>query len=679
MKKCLLTCLAVLFFMGVFPLSALAQDDAPGGLGLSLGEILNLDVTAVGFFAMDTEKAPGFVQNFLMEDLESSSVRTLGDLVDNQVVGMTYGMNEAMGALIGSRGVLISNNAKTLVMLDSQQLHARSHGYSDWFMTPFLGDIRSVEVVNGPGAIVHGSGAINGFFNLIPKNGSDDPGFSARAEYGEYEESALLDMGYGMSYGDGKDLYLYGGFTDADGEDIRVGYEGQELDREGWAYGYRRSNFRLASYWRHGNFSLNTFYTEINPSTNTPWKERRHFHHAMLGIRPKYTWHLNENNFLDIMISSELHDVGFEVAGSKESHIEAKVIYKTLSLENHQIALGGLWGQREFRGKSQYFSNDYESAYPIYEGEWTELGIFAEDLITWGRFAFSLGLRWDTQASSKHVIDSDSGRSFEVPEEGHFSPRVAASYELTDNSVIKASYQHGFRYPDANYYNSAEVMNNKVESLGLDGRLDPLVPETVDSYEIGFHQDIPKARLSFDMNLFYNTYKKQLTWSGLRGYLPDSTVDAMEWTGAVVNLKEDFESYGSEIIAYWMPLDNLRLRMGYALAKTRDLDTERYHTHQVKMNLKTSFLDDKLIFDLNTLWNSKLPDGESRHDAYGEDRLVFDLSARYAITDNISVKVAAKNLAEEETPTSGYSIDNPTRGHLGEKDRRVYVSLSVKM
>ncbi|MCP4347355.1 MAG: TonB-dependent receptor [Desulfobacterales bacterium] len=687
MKKLLSVSLAAFFCLSLLLSPVLAQEKPSVLDKISLAKILNMEVTSVGFFSMDVEKAPGFTQNFLMEDIDTSSVRTLGDLVDSQVIGMVYGMNEAMGCLIGSRGVLIDNNAKTLVMLEEQQLHARSHGYSDWFMTPFLGDIKSIEAVNGPGAIVHGSGAINGFFNLIPKNGTDNPGFESRIEYGQFEELAKLELSYGMSYGDENDLFIYGGVLDADGSDeVDFLWGGRPDDgREPKAYGYPRSNFRVASYWHHGDFSMNAFFTKINPMTNSHWRGKSYFHHGMMGVRPKYTWHFNDENTLDIMLSGEMHDVGLDEEGSsKESHIEAKIIYKTLSLDKHQIAVGGLYGKRKFKGKEQYFSDDYEKAYPIQDAKWTEIGVFAEDVITWDKFTASIGLRWDIQVDSEHVTDPEQGTMYKVPEEGHLSPRIAASYEITENSVLKASFQQGFRNPDANYYNSTKVINDKIESLGLDERMEALKPETMDSYEIGLHQEISEGRLNLDINLYYNKYKNQLTWKKMDEYLSNDTVKALDkkygwWNGAVDNLKEEFESYGTEFIVYWTPLENVRLRLGYGFAETDGSEVERYHSHQIKTNIKTSFFDDRLVFDLTNIWNSKLPSGESRHEAYEDDRLVFDMAVQYSVTENVSVKAMAKNMFENETPVTGYTIGDPTHGHLGENERRFYISLNVKL
>ena len=135
------------------------------------------ELYSVSFFKTEARKAPGYSYVITGEQIEQSPSRTLNDVIAMRIPGMTTGGHERHGPLIGTRGIFIDNNAKTMVMLDGQQINQRAHfGYTSGLLSPLLGDLRQVEVILGPGAILHGSGALNGFINLIPNNGQENPG-----------------------------------------------------------------------------------------------------------------------------------------------------------------------------------------------------------------------------------------------------------------------------------------------------------------------------------------------------------------------------------------------------------------------------------------------------------------------------------------------------------------------
>lgn len=395
-------------------------------------------------------------------------------------------------------------------------------------------------------------------------------------------------------------------------------------------------------------------------------------------MRPQYTWQLGKRNSLELLLATELHDVGLESTGSREAHYEAKTIFRTTFFDNHQLALGALSGHRDFKEKAQYFSGDYPDNYPVFSGQWTELGLFAEDVISFGGPVLSLGLRYDTMVDNRHVVD-DAGTVYDVPETGHWSPRIALSHEPVPGTVLKASWQHGFRYPDANYYNTTKLVNDAVAGLGLEGRLPHLRPEQMDAFELTLHQEIPTARLSLDVNLFYNIYEDQLFYSSLEGYLPDQTLNHPSLnTGAVVNGRETTKTWGSELLVHWNPLDWIQLRCGYGYVDTHEFEVGRYQAHQVKTNLKFMPFKGRLTLDVNGVWNSRLPAGELRHWAYEKDRFVFDAAALYKISSHWSVRAVAKNLFKNHVPSTGYDIHDPLHGHLGENERRIYFTLSCR-
>jgi outer membrane receptor protein involved in Fe transport len=361
-----------------------------------------------------------------------------------RVPGMITGGHEIHAPLIGTRGVLINSNAKTLVMIDEQQINQRSNfGYTSGMFSPLLGDINKIEIILGPGAILHGSGAINGFINLVPKNGEDNPGVFINSEYGFAEEFWKFETGYGTSYGKNKNIYLYGGIYDADGFEPDELY-GASKDFDIDANGFDGDNYKLSLYWNHDNFNLNTFFYEDNPSKKTSIREMGHFHQATLGIRPKYIFEINSTDSFEIIgsllwfdhsspgiVDLKTGDIGDR--GGAERHWEVKNIYKTSRWARHSLAMGFSYGEKHFTELKQFFSGDAVRDLGIPGTKWKEASIFSEDVIALNdSWTASLGLRYDKVYLSDMHHPSEFWPESRSPNEikGLYSPRIATAYEL---------------------------------------------------------------------------------------------------------------------------------------------------------------------------------------------------------------------------------------------------------
>ena len=163
---------------------------------LSLVELLDVEVTGAGFFALPAEKAPNVSYRLEAKTFSILPLRTLAQLLDLTVPGLVVGNNRFFGPVIAQRGALTDSNAKTVVMLDGQNLNQRfDYGYNLALALPLLGDLRAVEVVQGPGSILHGSGSITGSVNMLPKTGRSNPGLEMATEFGPFDDANTVEAG----------------------------------------------------------------------------------------------------------------------------------------------------------------------------------------------------------------------------------------------------------------------------------------------------------------------------------------------------------------------------------------------------------------------------------------------------------------------------------------------------
>jgi outer membrane receptor protein involved in Fe transport len=670
---------------------------------MSIEELMNVEVQSAGFFTTTTTKAPGYVMVYDMDKIKDSSVRTLADLMELYVPGVVIGHHDRQGAEIGMRGLLIDNSAKTLVMWDGQQINYRAHfGYMVGMLSPFLGDISKVEVIQGPGAIQHGSGAIGGFINMIPKTGSSHPGFFTHYEYGIMEQSNLFEAGYGFKYGDKRDVYVYGGGYGARGfepdEYYGAWYSGkghknytQDVD----AFGYPENNYRFSTTWNYDNFNLNWFIYSLNPQKNSP-NEFGYFMNQATGLRPQYTFELNNTDAIELNGSffwgdygSVGHNLNDYMKGGSERHWEIKPVFKTTRFENHQIAIGGLYGYKNFRNEDMYFHHKALGNLESLDTQWFEKGLFAEDVITLtNRLTTALGVRYDKYELDDVTIPWPAG-SF-TPEEikGHISPRIAFAYEIDKKTNIKASYQHGFRMPDAAYYHFNVYNNNVAQSFGLPQF--PLKPETMDSWELDF-QKVFSSKLTGGLNLFYNTFTDQLAYNDIPASWSDSPVP-VNWNGDGVsflpgmfqNISGSYHIWGFEVPVKYALTDNIDVDVSYGFAKIIDNIehnvTQKYPPHQVKINLTSRFLEDRLLIGLNYVYNSNYTHSlnPSIADCYEDSRNLVDLFVVYKVNKNLRFKGVVQNLFAERTPPPGNQMSDPSyMSNLGYDEPRMYLSAEM--
>jgi hypothetical protein len=88
------------------------------GTGLSLEDLLDLKVESVSFFKIDKNRSLGSSWTLDMADYARGPAQTIGDLCQMYIPGVNMGVQPFSGQIYGTRGIMIDNNAKTLVMYD---------------------------------------------------------------------------------------------------------------------------------------------------------------------------------------------------------------------------------------------------------------------------------------------------------------------------------------------------------------------------------------------------------------------------------------------------------------------------------------------------------------------------------------------------------------------------------
>jgi len=266
-----------------------------------------------------------------------------------------------------------------------------------------------------------------------------------------------------------------------------------------------------------------------------------------------------------------------------------------------------------------------------------------------------------------------------------FTPRVALSYDLTDDMTAYASYSQGFKSGGFDMRGDVVLTPNTVN--GYD-------PETVDSYEIGLKGALD--RLTFAAAVFYNEYQdQQVTTQVPSGASIASFVDNVGSS----------TFYGAEFEGRLRILDNLSANFAVGYLHS---DFEQF----LRYNLTTMVFEDissQVVLQnapewtgyLGFTWIGDVAGGDlavTPSVSYRGDSSMFEFpnpildQQAYSVvdlsivwtdpSDRFTLGLYGKNLTDEEYRVGGYNFpgalfDNSIIGYYG-PPQTVTASLQVK-
>lgn len=699
---------------------------------LSLVELLDVKVTGAGFFALSAAKAPNVAYRLEAKTFSKLPARTLAQVLDLTVPGLVVGNNRFFGPLIAQRGALTDSNAKTVVMLDGQNLNQRfDYGYNLALALPLLGDLSAVEVVQGPGSILHGSGSIAGSVNMIPKTGRTNPGLEMATAFGPLDDSNTVEAGYGVTYGPGahNDLYVYGGVARAGGFEpsAHPWNQGRGIDESTNIQGRLQPSSKATLNWRHGALHVTSQYVDMwsSQGAGVSGEQPTGWHEGYVSIRPEYVLALAPKHDLEISAGAVLHESGFSNRDDRtlvpnqlvatqpgetqrslphtqrESYYLGRVVYKLQAFRRHKIAVGGEMGTRQFDGNKTWFHPVQQNPAFDSKSRWNELSAFGEDLIEWGKLLTAVGVRYD-------VIDFLGGyfvaddRYDRTPRDtvSAVSPRLSVAYEFMRGFSVRIAYQRGFRSADASNLQENRRLtgpnNSKWTPVGEFGgptwTAPPgvVTPETVDSVDLNVHgqKSLRDINLIGDINGHYQSFSQFIFYNvGWRNAASRFSSIGGEVVGKLQAKRGDFAQLS---YAYSRPLaldaDTARLIQSTNASRT---EWRLYYPHQIKLSggLLVPGFDDKLTLGGAARYYSALPawsqaqalaataDSTWDESARRQPLVAVSASATYDMTPNLQLELLGQDLYHNGTPVTDAYAGHPELSAVGLAERLIYLRL----
>ena len=138
--------------------------------------------------------------------------------------------------MLGMRGIISDRNLKFLVLVNGRNMNDPVHGGAYTEITNWdLNDIERVEVINGPGSVTYGPGAIAGVINITTKTAREAQRPEGVLKYTSAYDSYLGALSYGLQR-ENFDLFAYFSMVGTEGQQDPRTYNMEGTLANGYGY-----------------------------------------------------------------------------------------------------------------------------------------------------------------------------------------------------------------------------------------------------------------------------------------------------------------------------------------------------------------------------------------------------------------------------------------------------------
>jgi len=438
-----------------------------------------------------TKTAASVVSTISGEELLNMGARDLMDALE-LVPGMNFGVNLSNTVGLSIRGI-DSDNGKLSVSIDGIIITEQRFGTTVYGSHFPVEQIDRIEIIRGPGSILHGNFAELGVINIITKKGKQLDGVTASGSYGHFSrgearKNAVLTAG--KEWGD-FDVSFYGKYnyahrsdriyTDAHGDSFDMADNNQLESLLGsFKMSYKKLNFQVLLDEYNVN-SRDSFADKITPPERY---SRNSF--STYATKLFYQYDFNEHFKLD---------TGFDFSrqtpwerSRKYINGEDDVLKEKVSVDHYKFDLKATYSHDE--GHYLVIGNSYQ-----FESYQHDVSNYTGELPLFGNYTLY------TEAVYKTPwVNILGGLRFDAYSEydTNWSPRIALTKQL-GKFHYKALYSQAFHAPTGGNYQLNEEYN---QNNTLGNHVELIVPEKTHTYELEIGYDF-MSNLSVSANMFY--------------------------------------------------------------------------------------------------------------------------------------------------------------------------------
>lgn len=454
--------------------------------------------------AQPQTEAPAAVTIIDRELIKLSGAKNIAEIF-RLVPGMHVGYFRGNRAVVGYQGLSSEYPQGVQVLIDGRSVYSPLFGGVDWSNIPLvMEDIERIEVIRGPNGSSFGSNAFQSVINITTSHAVQLNGSQLKTTVGERGYQRTLLRG-GDSIGD-LDYRISASHIDDNG------YQNNDDDSRQDLFSARVDYQLTAKDSLQLNFgAVNTLNQTRNPDDSgiDPLDPLRQVDESNYSLHGKWEHSTNDRQH-------------FTTQASYTRHLSKDKVSSTFDA-------GAPFGDVVFNG-------DYTNYYDRYDLEFEhQLQPLDQLRVSWGLGSRNDRVMQPLWMGSEKKFDNSVQRVFSNVEwrpgtafivnagalwehsqlsGDHISPRVAINYLLTPEHSFRLIRSRALRAPvlaEENF--NADIVLETVPAgavftipfLRSEGGLDP---ETVDSYELGYHGLFINNTLTLDLKLFRNEYDK---------------------------------------------------------------------------------------------------------------------------------------------------------------------------
>jgi len=570
--------LLVVFFL---PIQIFAQEQVKSEdlFRMTIEELMQVKVvSSAALTEIEQPLTPAAVTRITQEQIELSGARSITELLDIYVPNIQVMKHSFARSHIGMRGIIGDTENKYLLLVNGRVMNGLSYAEvgSERDLS-MLGDIHHIDIVRGPGSVVHGPGAVAGVINIVTLESRTFEGTKVTARQGFTEQFTSVDIKQTVKFGQDAGLFLYYGLSDYPGADqehspLKYSLSNEEQNIEAGKpvpfdipndnRAYREQlKHKLHLQFSSGNTEAWVRYTK--GGVELPTTRSRYFYPAYGGpdsVQCKkygyqqataflgHTYNFGSDINFDLSLSFDMLDkeqlrerAEWDTISYREDKYIARTLARWTPSQSHSLALGFEFLYGEFFKKSPGF--------PDTQPYFSWLGPDEP----WSTYNYSLFTEYVWKANQQWLAFLGARVDKHIYTDWLLSPRATVVYTPTENAALKLIANRSVRRASEN-----ELRRQHLKTLT---KVDEEIVNTIELRYERHHSD----RLWFAGSAVYNdlemrAYNDAILQNDLLG---NYSTWGLEFEASYRTGKSRFDiSHGfTKLIA--MDLDTITVQQGY--------------------------------------------------------------------------------------------------------------------
>ena len=291
-----------IFFIFILSISlkSFAEEDIDL-FDLSLEQLMNVKVAVSSSFQQSLKSTPGIVRVFNKETIKANGWQSLEQLLLH-VPGVQISVSKNGHSNIWMRGVQNRNNNKVLLLIDGTPQQDLYYGNFNINNQVPMHSIEKVEVLNGPGGVVHGANSFAGVIAITTKSQGKSIGISveSKSSYSSatsqeevIQKQAVGDYHWVTDFGN---FYFFTSILSDDGFQPQYNRRGEFVERD-----VSSNSYNLLGKYQLKSFDFKVNYSDYSyPYRFTKSGRWQGYDKQVLSLSTSYSQPISSNIDLEL-------------------------------------------------------------------------------------------------------------------------------------------------------------------------------------------------------------------------------------------------------------------------------------------------------------------------------------------------------------------------------------------